>query len=386
MYCLAYTSNKINDKTTMASTPISIIPKFLWKHIIDFMSITDLLCMNAVNKFFSNVINDADWKKCFLDKKSHDIAFVICDSKHMDNFWKHACRTYINCSNIDHAFHKIEQDNRNNSRFNEKQQATGRYIYYKIFIKPGNYDLAYYNPQETRILHLFTATDCSIEMIGSKSCMGKTVLTTHHELGAMSVRNGQRNMIVCPQHFLIKNITFGNFASGLDKYGFDTDNDNMTILSELHILNCTFNNATLFEIKSINKVTITNCAFNHRNILYFSEADDMLADIDTVSHQYIISHNTFSHNNLTLDVPTSCICFDASYDKFTTISIFDNTVIQSNLLCAYNIKHATILFENNVDEHGAILNKKREKLNHSADHTGSDSSDPDNSSDSDADM
>lgn len=106
------------------SIPRSILPKFLWKHIIDYLSIVDLRAMMIVSKEFNSLLDDNDWKTIFSTKRC-DISIVKCKTKHMDDFWKYACYNYIACVDINDMFYMIHQDNSDDKLF----------IYYKVLSK-----------------------------------------------------------------------------------------------------------------------------------------------------------------------------------------------------------------------------------------------------------
>ena len=131
---------------------LSIIPKFLWKHIIEYMSYEGFLKMIVINKHFDILIDENAIKSRFIVDRPDAIVIVKCKSKRMDYFWKYAMETYIACASIRELFQYIDDDNKKNTAM----------VYYKIFIKEGEYVIG-------RQYYTFNHNPCSIEINGAKS-------------------------------------------------------------------------------------------------------------------------------------------------------------------------------------------------------------------------
>lgn len=46
----------------MYSMPRSILPKFLWHPVLEYLSTADIYKLDIVHKYFDDVLNNDDWK------------------------------------------------------------------------------------------------------------------------------------------------------------------------------------------------------------------------------------------------------------------------------------------------------------------------------------
>lgn len=226
-------------------TPLAILPKFLWKHIIAYLTYANKLQLPTVNSQFSAMI---DWKALFLDDRPDAIVIVKCVSYYITNFWYYASNNHISCDGVSALLHFISSDNVDNS-----------FIYYKVFIKSGEYLFANYNYNTE---YNFCKRSCSIKITGSKTATTSFVYNSrcNNNLDTDIVYCRETIPIVISKYFSMSYIRFHNLKCLLMKYDFDTSCSDNT---ELSISNCDFNgDLCVLDITDVNKTNITNCQFN----------------------------------------------------------------------------------------------------------------------------
>lgn len=268
-------------------TPQAIIPKFLWKYIIEYVSYTDIINLITVNSHFARLIDDGDGKNSFLENRSDNIAIVKCASKQMNYFWKYAIEHYVSCDNsINGLFRYIVND--------LADSDDGVFTYYKIFIKSGEYLLNanIIGRDDTFIF----SKPCSTEINGSKSEM----VTFKRNVMQNTIYNNKL-YITLPMFFTMKHIRFCELSCQFHKHRLNLNVTDCIDMSQhvLYISNCIFDKSEL-SILSINKSTITNCEFNGKG-LYISSTDfdnkiaNRMRKIGrNICIEYLISHSTFS--------------------------------------------------------------------------------------------
>lgn len=292
------------------------MPKFLWRIVTEYLTCTDIDKMITVTKNFDQFLSDKGFK-CWFHHISTSIVIVKCKTKVMDNFWKHACYNHISCNNFDNMLKLISDDNYVRSKHTHKE-----FIYYKVFINSGRY--IYATEDGSRFIYNFT--ECSIEIIGCKD--NKPIIYERP--------NTVDTMIICPQHFSIKNMIFD---SNIDFFETLCMDDPHTV-SYFHVSNCEFNGEYL-HVCMIDNVHIVNCVFNssHVSITETSRYNPLPLMV-----KYVISNNIF-FNNMSF-----CTKIDGNkYDSKSTITISDNIAINSSILCKNSIEDQSILhITNNI--------------------------------------
>ena len=305
----------------MASIPQSIMPKFLWKYVIDYLPYHSIIKLIAVNKHYEVMMSVDDWKHQFIRKRESNIAIVKCASKQMDNFWRYALENEINCDSIRDLFQFLDDDNTSDS-----------FIYYKIFIKNGEYP--FINHRSVR--YILCKKPCSIEINGDKH--GTTIRYDSN------VDNGwQSNQllnIVASKYFSIKNIRFHNLQCHCDKYYIYGENMYAMCNTKIHVSNCIFDGKYCYlDIESINKTYITHCQFNRHGITINNSA--LIRNI----LKCIISHSIFS------------VKYECAYSNVTGNAIIrftNNYVAKADSVYAYfgsdsiNDKSVLIIDNNNI--------------------------------------
>ena len=300
----------------MALSYLSIIPKFLWTHVIDHLPSNAILKMIIVTKNFDKSINDNGWRRCFHDR-CDPIAIVRCKNKYINNFWYHAYHNYIRCDDIDDAFSMIVGDNKIRSKCKQVKPM----IYYKVFFKTNKYDYNC-NGNVTYETYNFNYTQCSVELIG--------VMTT-----IISSRNENNKCIICPHYFSIKNITIHDVQLIISK----SNNVISNAMQKLDVYNCVFENDTTIGIKSINDIIIYDCKFDCSDLIVYNN-DDIDGDKSPIIN-CTITHNTFINNG-----DRTCINIDnnVNYDPLSKISIINNITKNSTILYEHDLQDDTILF------------------------------------------
>ena len=329
----------------------SILPRFLWCHIVDYLSLADIYKSGLISRQFDALI---DWKKCFLGNRRGSIAIVKCNSRRIDNFWKYACYHYDIYNNINDTMRAISDNN----ILNSKSDGIPCFIYYKIFIKGGKF-------KDNNHKHRFDYTPCSIEIIGNKTII-------------YSSRAWKNIRIYCPTYFSMKHIVFSELTINFRRPNNNLDN---YITSTLHIYNCIFGYNINLYINSIDNVIISSCIFDKINSLYTSDSDYLSLKTKSAmcycnpsdfgeckfegcpysvatwnkkhKKQYLLKINYIISNNIftgtSADVSDQkCTLLYGNYHKLSSIQISGNTFSDSTILGSICCGNATILYKNNT--------------------------------------
>lgn len=289
----------------------SILPKFLWKHILFYLPISAILKMTSISKTHTGIIADADWKKYFLEDRYGSIAIVRCNHATMSHFWLYALANYEICKNINKAFSIIAKN---------AISDTAPFIYYKIFIKKGHYHVS------SRKKFDFKYVKCSIELIGSSS---KTIIY------------GTFIEINLRQAFTMSNITFH-----IDRFNFtnyDPNKKDMLYISKCIFEKGTMQKGTMLNILSSN-ITIFECMFK--------------TDVWSYGYKIIITKCTFDSNILsivsTFDSTisfcsfTNCPIYQYHGSGITSkITVTDNKISDTDILFDVYCECQTFIFKNN---------------------------------------
>ena len=179
------------------AAPQQIIPKFLWKQVIRYMSYDNIVKMITITKHFAGIVDEDTGQSNFIEHRSSSIAIVKCNMRRMSYFWKYALQTYIGCEHIPDLLQLIEDDVNHAVDF----------IYYKVFIKSGEY--LFNNASKW---YEFNKNRCSIEITGSKteSTIIKSNTNKYDNLHTISV--------IVHEYFLICHITFCDVLCTFAKY------------------------------------------------------------------------------------------------------------------------------------------------------------------------
>ena len=299
------------------SSPLAIVPKFLWKPIADYLSYDDIIKLATVNTKFVNILDDDTNKDYFLNDRECDIALVACNTNRINFFWKYALKVLQVYNNINDMLANIEASNK---------VTNDEYIRYKVFIKSGSYGVAWHNYQ-------FNYNKCSIELIG---CESTTLILSNHPTFTL------------PCYCSIRNITFSKST-----FNFRNDTGN----TELVIANCKFERVGLLYIDPINVLTIINTVFNKidlwikpANTLVISDCifnDAYLAMCHRINDLQKINY-TIVHNIFHCSFGTRCIYLGGNYHKSSLVTISNNTITDSSTFLVVDACNMFILFNNNT--------------------------------------
>lgn len=315
----------------MSYNPLDILPKFIWRHIITYLTYTDIVILIAVNSQFRKLDSD-DEKYTFLNKCA--IAVVKCRSKHMNFFWKYAIETYTKCISIDNLFQHLRHDIVKNT--------SDVFFYYKVFVKPGNYNYLgkkYFGAGN----YTFNTNPCSIEINGSK--LGSTTIKQI----SFIIQSAE---IIISKYFSIKYIRFCNMPFFFRKFRYNNNshNDKEFVIvgsySELYVSNCIFEgHHSNLGLSCINKSTIINCQFidrgiNTSNYIFDDVIERMEENGFSTDIEYNITHCTFS----LLPIINNAV----NISKLTCkINFNDNTVLKARTLIRSLMRKTTFLIKNN---------------------------------------
>ena len=347
----------------------AIIPKFQWKHIIEYISYNNIVKMNLIDFSFNTLIDENTGRCNFLEHRTDAIVVVKCDTHYMDYFWKYALQNYISCGNINELFQYFEDDIKHNTTM----------IHYKVFIRIGVYpydNYAYNNNGYAYRSYNFSENLCSIEINGSKSGSTTIIFTNDKIIDYYALS------AVIPKYFSIKHIIFRNMSCTFVKHQYDagksnclTDDKFVSTYADatLHINNCVFEGSHAdLAIDSINKASIINCIFDAR--LHISNGISFGRSIESRMHKLgltnniecSISHSTFSikspkdgcidiyselphsinfTNNLVLKAAT--LFYDGIFNKNTAFQVSNNTISNMDMCvqCCRDIKFVSNHFD-----------------------------------------
>lgn len=293
------------------------LPKFLWKHIIEQLSMTDIKAMLVSDKSFDSLIDDDVWMQYLFKEIQSNIIIVRCKTEPMDKFWKYAYYNHMTCDKIETAIDLIESDNKSNATFNKK--LVGNNIFsYKVLIKQGDYLIS-------NRYKKFYHTKCNIEIIG-----GYEGVTTISPTGTDWDKDVKPFYV--SGHLIIKNITFHYLYVIYKQKSIDD-------ISSLVISDCRFETNCILDIGSICNTHITNCMFDDSSLNIYPENKSVI-------NNYIIENSTFTNygGDWYLELYSGS-------GKPLTVSIigntFDNNTPYPGALISNEAKYATIMVTNN---------------------------------------
>ena len=308
------------------SSPLIIIPKFLWQPIIELVPTINLAAMTNISKKFAFVIDD-QCKKRFLSISN--IVAVECMSKRMNNFWSFALANHNIYNVIIDTFSAISNQfiySTVISKLSTIPDTKKKIAYYKIFVKECHYitdRFANINRYSTELFELHF-DNCGIELIGEKQSQNKTVIRTH--------KNIQKKLLITISScFSIKNISMYGIQLHINRYMSRNDE------TKLCISNCEFNNGFNLTIHSIDNVVIEKSSLRWFTV-------SIASDIPKIN--YTITHNNFYYSN-TFSNHDVCIIFSGYLVESSVININNNIISKSKLLCDASMINALISICNN---------------------------------------
>ena len=305
-------------------SPLKIIPKFLWKPIVDNLPYAGLIKLTIVSRKFIDILDNNAGKDYFLNGRNGKIVIVKCCSERINFFWKYAIDNHTIRYDINSMLTHIMVDNDFIMVDNDFNSC---YHTYKIFIKSGTYTVRWDGNK------WITQNDCKIEIIKSDA--------TIFNFPRVSPPTIFNDILILTSYLSITNIIFNN-----NMFQFKHGNCN----TELHFSNCTFRVDSGLNIIPVNIITITNCVFNKTNAkIYpsdsmlvadciFNDAILILPDVDFPRKimglpkiKYTIVRNIFCCPSV-----LRCIYLEGNYDKTSSIIIANNNISNSDTLCCVN--------------------------------------------------
>lgn len=285
------------------------MPKFLWKHIIDSLTIDHFIKMTITDREFMTVTTYDSIKCCVMANIKGNIIIVKCKADRINIFWIYTWHHHICYDSISDALNAVGSDKT-------------KLIYYKILIKPKHYtfDVACY---------WFLNKQCNIEMSGL--CDG------HSNIPIITGTIQRRKYFYISQCFSMNNIVFKNIDIHFNTSVYE---------SHINIFNCTFSNGSNLEIDCIVTAKISQCRFDKSDLnlgmngCYIN--NNKPDDNDLIKMNYDIISNVF------ININTGCIAFCGDYHRSSIFNISSNTVLDCKLLCKIYMEYVSIYFTDNV--------------------------------------
>lgn len=316
------------------SSALAILPKFMWKPILDYLSIKQLTKLSRF-RAYDSVFTDIYCKKLMLSGKTGAITVVLTDHIRTSNFWIHACNTHNTYDYLKDLYRSLKKIKKN--------------IYVTVFIKSGMYFMSHRDTSQ----FIFYNMNRSLSIIGSKS--GRTefgsidkykhiylpycsslkniVFTTHLTIESrINNKLGQKKYNV--ESVNLTNCRFNSFSLCPTRYVTVVDckfSDDITLshLRCLTISNCEFNN--MIFLSQIRHLTVSNCEFNNNIISLYQNHQSIITKCIFNSGSYIelsgkksgsidFGNNTVTHTQF---------IFTIREIENNTINIHDNII--SNL-------------------------------------------------------
>ena len=281
------------------SSALAILPKFLWKSVFDYVSMTEMKKLNKIRSYEA-IFTDAYCKELVLGDKIGKITLIQTDQSRIEDFWRYVIDNHAEYDNLDDMYCWIQEADITN------------FIYITVFIKPGTYMAnGCYN----------IGKKCSISINGSK--IGQTTFSNIYASVTYEIS----------QYYSAKYIIFNNpcyWIYHLQKY------DMQLILS-----NCTFNDYV--TINSVKYLAISNCKFN-KQLAMLSMQLSNISDCTFSQQVYLYS---IRHLNI-----TKCVLNQESnimIDYGTKVNFSNNIVKQTkSIFIIVNIYNSTVNIHNNT--------------------------------------
>lgn len=306
-----------------------LLPKFLWKHIVEYLSLKEIRRTCLLNLY--DIYRDDECRDLFMNNRSDAITVVRCERNRIDNFWKYACANYVPYDNVD---------------FMLKSETNSKHIIYlKVFMKPGMHMVSTFK-------YIFNNVQ-NIEINGSVT-NESTLISCEHTYPRLQLEN---IIFLSLKRILFRDIEL--YVDGIrGRY------------SELCISKCTFNCDVFILTKH---AFVDKCKFDRPDPadenerlgialrLCLTDIQDKLATL-----KYIISNNTFINVRECIswsplptyeddffrdikmigNIVTNSSIFFGCYEEDVLAIIKDNCITNTNV-CVRKIGQSRIVIENN---------------------------------------
>ena len=276
----------------MYSSALSILPRFLWKLTIEYLSVESIFRFRTI-KSCKLIFTNAYCKELILSDRIGRIALIKTNSSVIKNFWKYALDNHVDFDDLDDALRSIEK------------KKIMRYVHITIFIKTGVYIMR--NMQNTIRLH---DKNCSISINGSK--IGAT-----HIVDNMQQNDGFYLKIRVAQYISIKYVTFNIDIrfDGIKK---------MYHSQSLNLYKCIFNNG--IGQRSIQHFNMAKCIICGDN----GNTNCIIKDSILNTHTCITIMG-FNTNTIHITLENS-ILSKSEYILWFIVSINANILIKNNII------------------------------------------------------
>ena len=277
---------------------LTILPRFLWKPIFDYLPAQSLKKLSNMHTF-ANLFTDAYCKELILSNKTGIIKVIRTSENRIDNFWIHAYNTYVEYNHLTNLMSSIDQ-------------KTKKLRYITIFIQPGKYYNYYYSDYNS-----FGTLYVSIN--GSKT--GQTDFYGTHKY--------------VPYDISLKNIVY------IDDIRIDVQRQ-LSKTASIRLSNCIFNK--YFVLRSAGYLSISNCIFNGSNIMSSIQHLIMSDCVLNCQNEYNAQHLVITKCilNPKTNIMISC-------NNNSTVDFNQNMITQTaSIMSITGLDHSTIKIHNNI--------------------------------------
>lgn len=320
---------------------LSIMPKFLYNHVFDYLSTDDLLRLSTNIKAFGPLINEINWKRCY-DNKVSDITIVNMkqyntNPKDYYSIWHYAITNHIKCNEFINFYKLIEADIETEPKdvLRKVDNIINPIVpHYRIYLKTGVHRLARLSgPVYQYEIYIGKIWGCKIEMIGTFG----TVIEFPVPGSALSLLGFK--------YLSIENVIFNNInVNAYNKHDYQyyvIYNIRLRAFvhdaKQLKISNCVFNRSVL-TINCFDDIELTCNTFNDGSDIVIANNRKCTQAFHTILKKYnyliqtnvVINRNTFNNSCISNnEIFGNLFKF---YDWFiqTNILFFSNTI---NTLC-----------------------------------------------------
>lgn len=257
---------------------------------------------------YDNSLQERINKNLFLNNRKTNIAIVKIDNKIINNFWTYALVNHIGCNDIHDMFETIVDDQKSDNIFCKRNNV---YIWYKVFIKAGNYTHCVRSKRNKskQCLEYSFDTNYGIEING---CKYNTTNICNPCI------DDNYTVFEMPRYLSIANITFTNISYRFRKYYVNCVN--------LHISNCIFNSINVFSIASIDTCILDKCVFADNTMFYVGAFQSYI--------NFCITNSLCNTSNIMIDTH--------AIDKKSRINIIGNRIIGNYPLFYPNYSEANV--------------------------------------------
>ena len=299
------------------SSPLVILPKFLWKHIAIYSHLQDIAKIRVLTSF-RTIFDDAYCKQSLLGDKTKSIIAVRTNNIQAQSgliptnssYWDYALIHYYEFDCIGDLFEFI------------KQKEFRKFANINVFIKTGNYDIKQNTSGTKNMYNKYNlyGKNCSISITGST--IGQTIISSS---GILSWH------LRIPFKISFENIIFDASCTFSAIKTTDTS---------LKIKYCTFNE--IISLDTIKDAIISHCIFNTESTIYINTTSiDYNNNNNNIQQKYIfliknVENNTIIIRDNTISNGDSLIGFFQHSSKTGVTKVIVKNNHLTNILKKYN--------------------------------------------------